>query len=42
MRNYHMFLRFLGIKYINGELILENERQLKQCVFTNTHNLMRI
>lgn len=36
--NYKMFLRFLGIKWNNEKLELENKNQFNICLQINTHN----
>ncbi|CAD8114611.1 unnamed protein product [Paramecium primaurelia] len=40
--NYKMFLRFLGIKWNNEKLELENKNQFNICLQINTHNQLRL
>ncbi|CAD8211453.1 unnamed protein product [Paramecium pentaurelia] len=42
VKNYKMFLKFLGIKWNINELVVENQQQFYKCLRINTHNQLRL
>ncbi|CAD8066797.1 unnamed protein product [Paramecium primaurelia] len=42
VKNYKMFLKFLGIQWNTNELVLENQKQFYKCLRINTHNQLRL